>query len=285
MLTMIDMQEIIPGPNDRHVFNEADLGALASSIAHNGLIQPITVRWLDDAGCYQIVAGERRYRACKLLGHTEIAAFVKELTDAEAAAIMLTENVGRQDLDPVDEGMAYAYRIETFGLTIEQVAREAGVTPIRVRFRMKLTTLRPELQNLVRTGNLPIGYAQTIADANLDPNRQMLALRKLRDNPTPTPPWFRKVVNEILTQQAQGELLDTAPLFGGETTVAMPAAQPPHPTTTTAPAKGHTPRERVQNQVSFWEAAAAAWDAIGKPFKRQECEAAAAALQSVLFVL
>ena len=283
-IQMVDMQEIVPGPNDRHIFDDAGIAALAANIAEHGLIQPITVRWFDGAGCYQIVAGERRYRACKSLGWSEIPAFVKDLSDEEASAIMLAENVSRQDLDPIDEGLAYSYRMSTYGRTIEQVAAEAGATTIRVKFRLKLLNLRVDLQALIRTGDLLIGYAQVLADANLDTNRQLIAIRYLRDNPHPTPSWFRRICNDLLSAQAQSGLFE-APLFGQQAAAisAKPVyTEPPHPATTKPPKSGKTPKEILGNQVGFWDTAADAWDALGKPFKRQECQAASMALQSAM---
>lgn len=285
---MLDTQEIIPGPNDRTIFDPSALKELAANINEHGLIQPITVRWVDEAGCYQIVAGERRYRACAdILGWTEIPAIVKELDDKEASAIMLAENIARENLDPIDEARAYANRMHRYDLTVDDIAQQVGVSTIRIRFRLKLLSLRDDVQRLIRSGNLSIGYAQILADADLDHNRQMLALAKLRDNHSATPAWFRRVVNELLEQQAQGVLFEM-PLFGGpllEDIETSAPVLPPTPGDTIPPTKGSTPTEIIASQSSFWADAAAAWDALGKPFKRQECEAAAKALQLALSVM
>ena len=283
-IEMIDTRDIIPGPNDRTKFNQSSLSELAANIKEHGLIQPITVRQLDAADCYQIVAGERRFRACKdILGWTEIPAIVKDLTDEEASAIMLAENIARDDLDPIDEANAYASRMALYGLSAQDIADQAGVTVIRVRFRIKLLALRPDIQSLVRSDDLQLGYAQVLASANLDPNRQILALAKLRDNPRATPAWFRRIVNELLEQQAQGALFEM-PLFGGPAEIVKAEAPelPPHPSDTAPPKVGSTPREIITSQATFWETAATAWDELGKPFKRQECQAAAMALQTTL---
>jgi len=284
-IEMLDTREIIPGPNDRTIFDKSALKELAANISEHGLIQPITVRWVDDAGAYQIVAGERRYRACaELLGWLEIPAIVKDLDDKEASAIMLAENIARENLDPIDEARAYASRMNRYGLTADEIAQQVGVSTIRIRFRLKLLWLRDDVQKLIRSGNLSIGYAQILADADLDPNRQLLAIGKLRDNPRATPAWFRRIVNELLQQQAQGELFEM-PLFGGPqlgATTEPVVTTPPTPGDTVPPVSGHTPREIVAGQSTFWSEAAAAWDSLGKPFKRQECEAAAKALQLAL---
>lgn len=286
-ITSLNLSEIIPGDNDRTVFDKNDLDELAASIKEHGLIQPITVRILDSETTdpiYQIVAGERRFRACRLLGWDEIPAIIQDLTDEEASAIMLSENISRADLDPIDEALAYQKRIEVFGWSVQDCADKAGVTPVRIQFRIKLLKLRQDLRSLIRTGNLELGYAQIIAGADLDPNFQTLALAALRDNPHPTPPWFRRICGELANKQAQGRMFDD-PLFSGTPALAFepkPIVEPPHPATTKPPAIGSTPKEIIASQINFWNDAAQEWDEIGKPFKRQECQAASQALQSLL---
>jgi ParB/RepB/Spo0J family partition protein len=286
-VTRIDMTDIIAGDNgtgsqDRTKFDAAALADLAASIKQHGLIQPITVRPLGETSLYQIVAGERRFRACELLGWASIPAIIADLTDAEASAVMLAENTGRVDLDPIDEGRAYQIRIDRLGWTVADCAKSAGVSEVKVQFRIKLLKLRTDLQDMIRTGNLSLGYAQILADANLDVNRQMIAIRQLRDNTTPTPVWFRRIVNELLTQQAQGSMFDEMPLFGGQTVEApittTKRSEPATPATATPPVRGNTPKEIISNQMTFWQQAAEAWEMMGKPFKKQECQAAAQAL-------
>jgi len=268
------------GSNDRTRFAEAELRALAENIRVNGLIQPVTVRPTRD-GHYEIVTGERRYRACRILGWETIPAVVKELTDAEAAAFMLAENVARENLDPIDEARAYARRMEQYGLSVEEVAEQAGVSRIRVQFRLKLLSLTPELTHLVRVGDLPLGYAEILANAELDSNRQTLALRIYMANPSPTPTWFRRECGRLREEQLQ------EPMFLGwkvqvvETVRVKAAEELPTPTTHTAPVRGNNVRDLITGQVAFWREAASAWDALGKPFKRQECEAAAVALENL----
>jgi len=288
IITQIDTREIIPGNNDRTVFDANALEELASSIKEHGLIQPITVRWVDQANAYQIIAGERRYRACRhVLGWLEIPAIVKDCSDQEASALMLIENVARQDLDPIDEAIAYASRINSFGWTVDDCARHAGVSTVRVRFRVKLLKLRPDLQNLIRDGQLAIGYAQILSDANLPSAYQMLAIQHLRSNPNATPPWFRRLVSQIKEEADQSAMFDMAALLTAspEQDQENITSEPAHPSTTTPPKRGKTAKAVIANQIEFWRDAAAEWDALGKPFKRQECEAAADALASALSVL
>lgn len=278
----IPINQIKAGSNDRTVFKVSDLEDLAASIKENNLAQPITVRQISPDN-YQIVCGERRFRACSLLGWSTIPSIIAVLTDEEAAAIMLAENTGRKDLDPIDEARAYQARIQKYGWTISDCAKNAGVSEIQVQFRLKLLTLREDLHVLIRAGNLQIGYAQILADAKLDTNRQLLAFNALRDCAKPTPGWFRRVCNDYTEQQNQ------AGLFGDifQLTQEVPSAKqdsqlPPHPSTTTPPVIGNTPKARIKGQAEFWTQAAAEWSALGKIFKSQECKAAALALQYAL---
>lgn len=288
-VSLIDMTAIIPGDNgtghqDRTKFDAVKLAELADSIRAHGLLQPITVRQIGETDLFQIVAGERRFRACEMLGWQEIPALVADVTADEAAALMLAENTSREDLDPIDEGRAYQVRIDRLGWTVADCAKSAGVSEVRVQFRLKLLKLRSDLQDLIRTGNLPLGYAQILADANLDPNRQTIAIRQLRENAAPTPGWFRRIVADLLTQQAQGSMFDEMPLFGGQTFEIVRhrvSAEPPTPATAQPPVKGTTAKEIVGNQITFWQQAAEAWDRLGKTFKKQECQAAAQALAFV----
>lgn len=285
-VTHLPATQIVPGNNDRTVFDPAALQELAASIRQNGLIQPITVRLLDGTELYQVVAGERRFRAMTtILAWDTIPAIVADLTDEEAAAVMLSENVSRQDIDAIDEAHAYASRIQAYDWTVAKCADAAGVSEIRVQFRLKLLALRPDIQALVRSGNLQLGYAQILASAALDTNRQLIALAALRENPVPTPAWFRRVCSNLLSQQAQEPMLQDAPIFGGALEAPATRTQlvePPHPATTTPPAAGATPRELLAGQAAFWADAAGQWERLGRPFKRQECQAAAQALQAAL---
>lgn len=279
-ITLIDATLIIPGNNDRTKFDPKAIQERAESIRENGLIQPPTVRQIEN-GLYQIVAGECRVRAMKLLGWSEIPCLVSSLSDEKASVAMLIENVQRTDLDPIDEANAYASRMSAYGWTVETIAQKTGLSKQRIQYRLKLLKLRSDLQSLVSSGDLSLGYAQILADANLDDNFQMLAIRKLRDHANPTPGWFRRQVSELLESQAQATMFD-APLFGGpalEAQAVEPQVDPPHPSNTIPP------RSALAGQVTFWQQAAGEWAKLGKSFKKQECEAAAQALQSAMMFI
>lgn len=286
MTTLIDITLIIPGNNDRTQFNNLD--ELAASIQANGLLQPITVRPIEDTELFQIIAGERRFRAMELLNWQEVPCLIADKNDEEASIAMLIENVQRNDLDPIDEANAYASRITLYGWTVETLAQKTGLSKIKIQFRLKLLKLRSGIQALVKSGQIQIGYAQILADAELDTNFQTQALAALRDNPTPTPAWFRKVCAGLLEKQSQVQMFDL-PLFGGPEALNVQPVEEieayPLPSTTIPPKSGKTPQEIIKGQIGFWQQAAEAWDKLGKNFKRDQCQAAALALKSTLAYL
>lgn len=202
----LPMAQIRPGDNDRTVFNRAELEALADSIRVHGLAQPITVRPMDGASWFQIVAGERRFRACQLLGWGSIPAIVRAMSEAEASSIMLIENVHRADIDPIDEAQAYAKRMAQFGWTERQVAEHAQVDVDRVRRRLKLLQVAEDIRPLIRSGQIPLGHAELLA--GLDQYRQSLALRLFQGKTIPSQSQFRQVVGELLAEQSQMSMLD-----------------------------------------------------------------------------
>ena len=216
--------DITRGDNDRRTF--AGLEDLAASMAAHGLAQPITVRawepysWLGDGpptigicspaarAQFQIVAGERRFRAAtQVLGWETIPAIVRDLTDEQASAIMLAENTGQEDLNPVDEARAYQSRMDRFGWSIAETAKTAGVSESVVERRLLLLQLRPDAQYLVATGQLPLGHAEALAP--LDANRQIIAIRILRESKNGLPlRVFQPIVGQLLNEQSQEQLFD-----------------------------------------------------------------------------
>lgn len=287
--TVVDLPiaEIVAGDNDRTQFDADGLQELADSIKANGLAQPITVRWVGERETFVIVAGERRFRAHKLIGAPTVRALIADMTDAEASAVMLAENTGRRDLDPVDEARAYRARMDRYQWDAKTVAEKAGVSVQRVHNRLTLLSLRDDLLHLVRSGNLSIGYAQVIAESELDKNRQLIAVRKYQECPSPSLPWFRKVCGELSAQQAQGDMFGDA-LFAAASFDATQTVQkvewtaPADPRKDKAPVVGASHRELIENQVAFWLAAADKWDRYGKSAQRDRCLSAAKALQDVL---
>jgi ParB/RepB/Spo0J family partition protein len=206
-LTDLPLSEIRPGNNDRKVFDPKELRELADSIVENGLAMPIRVRPADEAldgTRYEIVAGERRFRAHELAGLPTIRAIVEPLEDLAAASLMLIENLQRRDLNPVEEAWAYQDRMARFGQSVEDVAKIAGVRPTRVRERLSLLNLAPDVLELTRTGQLGPWFATQMA--RLDVNRQVLALRTYQRTPNMAWDDFGAMVEKLLTEQNQCSL-------------------------------------------------------------------------------
>lgn len=212
-VTDLPVNLIEPGDNDRRTFHAGKLEELAISIKQNGLAQPITVRPLG--GRYQIVAGERRFRAVRdVLKLSTIPAIIRELDDETASAIMMAENLNRVDLNPIEEARAFSSRIQSLGWTDQQVADAVGLTVELVRRRIALLDLTEDAQFLVAKGHLPIGHAEAMV--KLDPDRQRIALRTLNDaKRMPTLAVWRSFVSQLLEEQSQDSMFDLADFFAG----------------------------------------------------------------------
>lgn len=145
----------------REIFDEQALQELADSIARYGLIQPITARRLD-SGYYQIIAGERRWRAARLAGLTEIPVRVIEADDRRVAELALVENLQREDLNPIEEARGYRALIDEYGLTQEEAAKSVGRSRPAVANAMRLLSLCPAVLELVEQGKLSAGHARAL---------------------------------------------------------------------------------------------------------------------------
>lgn len=146
----------------RRDFDEMALNELADSIREHGVMQPILVRPLT-AGGYQIVAGERRWRAAKLAGLTEVPVVVKELTELAAMELALVENLQREDLNAVEEALGYRNLMDSFSLTQEQVAAKVGKSRPAVANALRLLQLPDKVLQLLRDGKLSAGHARALA--------------------------------------------------------------------------------------------------------------------------
>ena len=161
-MTTLSLSRIEPReeqPRDR--FNEESLQNLADSIARYGVLQPITVRLLN-SGYYQIIAGERRWRASRMAGLTEVPVRIIEADDRTTAELALVENLQREDLNPIEEAKGYKTLIEEFGLTQEETAKSVGKSRPAVTNAMRLLSLSPEVLHLVETGELSAGHARAL---------------------------------------------------------------------------------------------------------------------------
>ncbi len=163
---MIPIELIAPNPDQpRKTITEPELNALAESIADKGIVQPILVRPVDGGDRFQIVAGERRWRAAQKARLHEVPALVRELTDRETLEIGIVENVQRADLNPVEEAQAYRQLIDRFGHTQEDVAHAVSKSRSHVANMMRLLALpNPVLAHLA-SGQISAGHARAIANA------------------------------------------------------------------------------------------------------------------------
>ena len=156
------LSEIEPNKGQPRVhFDEAALQELADSIATHGLLQPIVVRPMP-GGTYQIVAGERRWRACRLAGLTNVPVIVKELDDKETMELALIENLQRRDLNPVEEANGYARLLQEFALTQEQVSERVGKSRTAVTNALRLLQLPEDMLTALSEGKISAGHARAL---------------------------------------------------------------------------------------------------------------------------
>ena len=147
----------------RRFIQEQDLQELAASIEKHGVMQPIVIRPIDDEQHpYEIIAGERRWRAAQLAGLTEIPAIVRDLTDQVAIALALIENIQRQDLNPIDQAMALQRFHDEFGLSHQEIAETVGKARTTVSNLLRLLTLAEPVKELMQQSLLDMGHARAI---------------------------------------------------------------------------------------------------------------------------
>ena len=170
------MSDIEPNRGQpRQNFDESAIADLADSIRQHGLIQPIVVRPIGSGG-YQIVAGERRWRACRMLGMSEVPAIIREFTDIETAQIALIENIQREDLNPVEEAAAYRTLMDEYSMTQEQLSKAVGKSRSAIANSVRLLNLPEPIIEMLKKRELSTGQAKAIAAA--DSEEKMIELAK-----------------------------------------------------------------------------------------------------------
>lgn len=171
----LPIYKIEPNPDQpRREFDEEELQALADSISVHGVIQPLTVREMSN-GYYQIIAGERRWRAARIAGLSDVPAVVIEADDKKAMELALIENLQRQDLNPVEEAMGYQALIEEYGLTQEEAAERVGKSRPAVANTLRLLSLSPEVLEKLKQGQLTAGHARAILTLKSEKKQQEAA--------------------------------------------------------------------------------------------------------------
>lgn len=163
----------------RKQFDEAALSDLANSIREHGIIQPLTVRRLQ-SGYYQIIAGERRWRAARIAGLDEVPVVVMEADDRKAAELAMIENLQREDLNPMEEAAGFQALVENYHMTQEEAAQRVGKSRSAVTNAMRLLSLSPNVRKLVEEGKLSAGHARALL--TLSPSMQENAAKSVVEN-------------------------------------------------------------------------------------------------------
>ena len=172
---LLPIHKVEPNPDQpRQDFDEEELQSLADSISVHGVIQPLTVRELAN-GYYQIIAGERRWRAARLANLSDIPAVIIEADDRKAMELALIENLQRQDLNPVEEALGYQTLIEEYGLTQEDAAKQVGKSRPAVANSLRLLGLCPQVLEQLRKGELTAGHARAVLTLKSEKQQQEAA--------------------------------------------------------------------------------------------------------------
>ncbi len=207
-VTKLPLQKVEPNPNQpRKQFDEEQLQALADSIAEHGLLQPLAVR--DMGGYYQIIAGERRWRACRMAGIDQVPVVIIEADEKKVMELAMVENLQRQDLNPMEEAEGYYTLIHEFGLSQEQAAEKVGRSRPAVANALRLLSLTGELRDMVVDGRISAGHARALLTLPT-PKMQKSAAQKiiaLQLSVRQTESMCKKMLTEARTEeQAQAPL-------------------------------------------------------------------------------
>lgn len=179
----IDINKVYPNPNQpRKTFDKESLNELAESIRIHGLIQPIIVNKMDDG--YMVIAGERRYRACKICGLNQIDAIVKNYTNKQISEISIIENLQREDLNPVEVAKGIKKLMDEYGLTQEKVAERLGKARSAIANSVRILTLYPEVLDLVEKGKVSFGHAKILVAVEDYATQLLLAKKVAKDKLT-----------------------------------------------------------------------------------------------------
>ena len=199
----LKISEIEPNRSQpRKEFDEKALSELAESISKHGLLQPLLVRPLPLGG-YQIVAGERRYRACRMAGITEVPVIIRELGDTETMEIALIENLQREDLTPIEEALGYQVLIDEHGFSQEEVAQSVGKSRPAIANSLRLLKLPQSILDLVSDGKISAGHARALLTLEDEKLMQELAEEIIKKDLSV------RQVEKICTQKPKPEKEDT----------------------------------------------------------------------------
>lgn len=180
-ISTVRISEIEPNKKQpRITFDEAALAELADSIASKGVLQPLLVRPIDD-NRYQIVAGERRWRASRMAGLTEIPVVIKDIDDSEAMEIALIENLQREDLSPIEEAKGYKALIDNYSLTQEEVSHAVGKSRAAISNTMRLLSLPEKVIDMLESGSITAGHARALLSLKSHDDMEMVAQEVIKE--------------------------------------------------------------------------------------------------------
>ncbi|WP_300670000.1 ParB/RepB/Spo0J family partition protein [Soonwooa sp.] len=169
----VAIEDIYPNANQpRTYFDEKALNELAQSITNLGVIQPITLR--KDGEKFEIISGERRYRASKLAGLTSIPAYIRLVNDQELLEMALVENIQRENLDAIEVALTYQRLLEEIGLTQEKLSQRVGKERSTITNAIRLLNLAPDIQNAIRSGQISAGHGRAIISVESEDDRKKL---------------------------------------------------------------------------------------------------------------
>ena len=202
-LNEIALAQIDPNPNQpRREFDEEALQELANSIREIGIIQPVTLRQMSD-GRYQIIAGERRWRAAQLAGLTAIPAYIRTVEDENVMEMALVENIQREDLNAIEIALAYQHLVETTSLTQEKISERVGKSRTAVTNYMRLLKLPAQIQMALKNKDIDMGHARALL-ALESPSMQLKVFKDIQKNG-----YSVRKVEEMVQLLKQGEDVQT----------------------------------------------------------------------------
>ncbi len=176
---MLPISEIEPNRSQpRHDFNEETLRELADSIAAHGVLQPLLVRPMPEGG-YQLVAGERRWRASRMAGLFEVPVVIREMADSEMMQISMIENLQRENLNPVEEAMGYKVLLDEYGLTQEEISRSVGKSRPVIANALRILSLPQEIIDMVKSGEISAGHARALLGFS-EQSEQLMVARSVK---------------------------------------------------------------------------------------------------------
>lgn len=191
----------------RKNFDDAALAALAESIREHGILQPLVVRPII-GGMYQIVAGERRWRAARMLGMNEVPVIIKELSDGEAMQIALIENLQRENLNPIEEAQGYRQLIDSYEMTQDEIAKTVGRSRSAVANALRMLNLPREAQKLLQNGDISVGHAKALLAVDDENVLLDLAYKAAQDKLTVRA--MEKIISKLNAEDATGEKNDNS---------------------------------------------------------------------------